>query len=249
MMDNGSKHTEFLFRGDSYLNTVAGKVVEINDLGGILLDRTNFYATSGGQPGDVGFFETVSGDKIQITTAIHPDGDKNLIVHVPAEGQTPPVAGDEVTCHIDWENRYKLMRMHTALHLLSVVIPLPVTGGSIGAEKGRLDFQMPEPPEDKEDLAAQLNALIERELEVTQEWISEAELEANPDLVKTMAVKPPSGQGKIRMIRISDGKGTVDWQPCGGTHVANTREIGRMRFGKVEKKGKINRRVAIHFAE
>ncbi|MGJ8529631.1 alanyl-tRNA editing protein [Maritalea sp.] len=246
-MDNGSNRTEFLFRSDSYLNAVAGKVVEVNELGGILLDRTNFYATSGGQPGDIGFLETASGDKIKIATTIHPDGDKNLIVHVPTDGQDLPNVGDEVTCHIDWENRYKLMRMHTALHLLSVVIPLPVTGGSIGAEKGRLDFQMPEPPEDKEALAAQLNALIERELDVTEEWITEAELDANPDLVKTMAVKPPVGQGKIRMIRISDGAETVDWQPCGGTHVANTREIGRMRFGKVEKKGKINRRVAIHF--
>lgn len=248
-MANGSDRTEFLFRDDSYLTTVSAKVIEINDLGGIVLDRTNFYATSGGQPGDVGFLETASGDKVKIATTIHPDGQKDAIVHVP-EGDQPALAvGDNVTCHIDWDNRYKLMRMHTALHLLSVVIPLPVTGGAIGADKGRLDFQMPEPPEDKDALADQLNALIARELDVTDEWISEAELEANPDLVKTMSVKPPSGQGKIRMVRISDGGETIDWQPCGGTHVANTREIGKIRFGKVEKKGKINRRVAIHFEE
>lgn len=248
-MDSANGRTEFLFRSDGYINTVAAKVVEVNDLGGIVLDRTNFYATSGGQPGDVGFLETASGDKIQIATTIHPNGEKHEIVHVPGEGQQQPSVGDEVTCHIDWENRYKLMRVHTALHLLSVVIPLPVTGGSIGAEKGRLDFQMPEPPEDKQALADALNSLIDRELDVREEWITEAELDANPDLVKTMSVKPPSGQGKIRMIRIVDGDDTIDWQPCGGTHVANTREIGKMRLGKVEKKGKINRRVAIHFDE
>ena len=246
-MGNAPGRTEFLFRNDSYLTTVSAKVIEINDLGGIVLDRTNFYATSGGQPGDSGFLENAGGEKIKIATAIHPDGQKDEIVHVPEADQPALSVGDEVTCHIDWQNRYKLMRVHTALHLLSVVIPLPVTGGSIGAEKGRLDFQMPEPPEDKEALAAELNALIDRELDVTEEWISEAELDANPDLVKTMSVKPPAGQGKIRMIRIKDGDETIDWQPCGGTHVANTREIGKMRFGKVEKKGKINRRVAIHF--
>ena len=248
-MGNGSGRTEFLFRNDSYLTTVSAKVIEVNDLGGIVLDRTNFYATSGGQPGDVGFLETSDGDKVKIATTIHPDGQKDQIVHVPAADQKALTVGEEVTCHIDWDNRYRLMRVHTALHLLSVVIPLPVTGGSIGAEKGRLDFQMPEPPEDKEALADQLNQLIERELDVSEEWISEEELEANPDLVKTMSVKPPSGQGKIRMIRITDRGETVDWQPCGGTHVANTREIGKMRLGKVEKKGKINRRVAIHFAD
>jgi len=214
-----------------------------------VLDRTIFYATSGGQPGDIGFLEKANGDKVQIATTVHPNGEKHEIVHVMAEGQTSPNVGDEITCHVDWDNRYKLMRMHTALHLLSVVVPLPVTGGSIGAIKGRLDFQMPEPPQDKEALADQLNALIERELDVSQEWITEAELDANPELVKTMAVKPPSGQGKIRMIRISSGDETIDWQPCGGTHVANTREIGKIRFGKDEKKGKINRRVAIHFAD
>lgn len=248
-MDNGFGRTEFLFRGDSYLNAISARVVEINELGGIVLDRTNFYATSGGQPGDFGCLESASGDKTQIATTIHPNGEKLEIVHVPADGQILPNVGDEITCHIDWDNRYNLMRMHTALHLLSVVIPLPVTGGSIGAIKGRLDFQMPEPPEDKDALADQLNALIARELDVTEEWISEAELAANPELVKTMTVKPPSGQGEIRMIRISDGEQTIDWQPCGGTHVNNTREIGKIRFGKVEKKGKINRRVAIHFDE
>ncbi len=140
-MDSANGRTEFLFRSDSYLNTVAAKVVEVNDLGGIVLDRTNFYATSGGQPGDIGFLEAADGGKIQIATTIHPNGEKHQIVHVPAEGQQLPSVGDEITCHIDWENRYKLMRVHTALHLLSVIIPLPVTGGAIGAEKGAWTFR------------------------------------------------------------------------------------------------------------
>lgn len=241
--------TDFLFREDAYLTTAAATISFINEDGGIILDRSNFYATSGGQPGDSGFLERENGDKVAITTCVHPDGDKTQCLLVPESAAHGLQPGEQITAHIDWDNRYKLMRMHTALHLLSVVIPLPVTGGSIGAAKSRLDFQMPEPPEDKDALAEQLNALIERNLDVREEWISEEELEANPDLVKTMSVKPPSGQGKIRMIRILDGDQTIDWQPCGGTHVANTEEIGRMRLGKVEKKGQHNRRVAIHFAD
>ncbi|MCF4098254.1 alanyl-tRNA editing protein [Maritalea mediterranea] len=241
--------TEFLFRNDAYLTTAAATISSVGEDGGIFLDRSNFYATSGGQPGDSGFLERENGDKIAIVTCVHPDGDKGRCMLVPEAADHGLSAGEQVTAHIDWDNRYKLMRMHTALHLLSVVIPLPVTGGSIGVAKSRLDFQMPEPPEDKDALADQLNALIERNLDVQEEWISEEELEANPDLVKTMSVKPPSGQGKIRMIRIVDGDETIDWQPCGGTHVANTQEIGMMRLGKVEKKGKQNRRVAIHFAD
>lgn len=241
--------TDFLFREDAYLTTAAATISFINEDGGIILDRSNFYATSGGQPGDSGFLERENGDKIAITTCVHPDGDKTQCLLVPESAEHGLQPGEQITAHIDWDNRYKLMRMHTALHLLSVVIPLPVTGGSISAAKSRLDFQMPEPPEDKDALAEQLNALIERNLDVREEWISEEELEANPDLVKTMSVKPPSGQGKIRMVRILDGDQTIDWQPCGGTHVANTEEIGLMRLGKVEKKGKQNRRVAIHFAD
>ncbi|AVX04739.1 hypothetical protein MXMO3_02222 [Maritalea myrionectae] len=241
--------TDFLFREDAYLTTAAATISSIGEDGGIILDRSNFYATSGGQPGDFGFLERENGDKVAISTCVHPEGDKTKCMLVPEQEAHGLATGEKVTAHIDWENRYKLMRMHTALHLLSVVIPLPVTGGSIGAAKSRLDFQMPEAPEDKEALAAQLNALIARNLDVREEWITEEELDANPDLVKTMSVKPPSGQGKIRMIRILDGDETIDWQPCGGTHVANTQEIGPMRLGKVEKKGKQNRRVAIHFAE
>ncbi|MEM0944502.1 MAG: alanyl-tRNA editing protein, partial [Pseudomonadota bacterium] len=145
----------------------------------------------------------------------------------------------------DWEIRHRHMRMHTALHLLSVVIPLPVTGGQIGAEKGRLDFAMPDPPEDKTALEMALNALIAADHPVSDTWISDAELAAKPEMVKTMSVKPPTGQGRVRLVRIG-GAEQVDLQPCGGTHVARTAEIGPIRLGKIEKKGRENRRVSIH---
>ena len=149
---------------------------------------------------------------------------------------------------LDWDQRYLHMRMHTALHLLTVAIPLPVTGGQIGASKSRLDFVMPEPPEDKAAVETALNDLIAQDLPVTQEWITEAELDAQPDLVKTMSVQPPRGAGRIRLVRIGEGPATVDLQPCGGTHVARTGEIGQVAIGKIENKGKQNRRVNISLA-
>ena len=171
------------------------------------------------------------------------------MVHVPAEGASLPPVGAEITARLDWDTRYRHMRVHTALHLLSVVIPLPVTGGSISAGKGRLDFDMPEAPQDKEALERALNDLIAGDHPVSTEWITDAELAANPDMVKTMTVKPPMGQGRVRLLRIgpsdSGGAATIDLQPCGGTHVRSTAEIGSVRFGKIEKKGKQNRRVAI----
>ncbi len=236
--------TEFLFRDDSYLQSTSAKVIEVTADGGIVLDRTVFYAASGGQPGDSGTITRADGSVISIATAIHPDGDKTRIVHVPAEGQDSVAVGDAVTAGIDWERRYRLMRMHTALHLLSVVFPFAVTGGSVGEDKGRLDFDMPEVPEDLPALEAALNAMMAGNHAVTQEWITDAEMAANPDLIKTMNVKPPMGQGRVRLIRIGD----VDLQPCGGTHVRNTQEIGRLALGKIEKKGKQNRRVTVVFA-
>ena len=230
--------TEFLFRDDSYLNEIDAEVVELTPEGGIVLDRTIFYAASGGQPGDTG---TIGGAMIGAT--IHPDGDKTRIIHVPAEGQMP-IAPGRVTARIDWDRRYKLMRMHTALHLLSVVFPFPVTGGSVGEDKGRLDFDMPEVPTDLNTLEAKLNELIAGNHSVTAEWISDEEMAANANLIKTMKVKPPMGQGRVRLIRIGD----IDLQPCGGTHVRNTSEIGPLKLGKIEKKGAINRRVSIVFA-
>lgn len=237
--------TEFLFRDDSYLQKAAATVVAITPEGGIVLDRTNFYAASGGQPGDSGTLLLADGSSITIATAIHPDGDKTAIVHVPTEGSALPALGEQVTARIDWDRRYRLMRMHTALHLLSVVFAYPVTGGSIGEDKGRLDFDMPEVPDNLPELEAQLNAMVTAAHDVTQEWISDAEMAANPDLIKTMNVKPPMGQGRVRLIRI----GSIDLQPCGGTHVRNTREIGPLSIGKIEKKGKQNRRVSLFFAD
>jgi len=239
--------TEFVFREDAYLTETEAEVVAINELGGIVLNRTIFYATSGGQPGDKGLLRLDGGTEIAIATAVHPDGDKSAIVHVPEAEQAIPTVGAKVLAQIDAVNRRKLMRMHTALHLLSVVFPFPVTGGSVGTEKGRLDFDMPTVPDDVPALEAQLNGYVAANLDVTAEWISEQALDANPEMVKTMKVQPPRGQGRIRLIRIGRGDETVDLQPCGGTHVRSTGEIGRLRIGKIEKKGRENRRVNLFF--
>jgi misacylated tRNA(Ala) deacylase len=240
--------TEFAFRADAYARTCRARVTGLNEQGGIELDRTVFYASSGGQPGDGGVLRRADGMEVEIATSVHPDGDKSRVVHVPAEPCELAV-GDTVTCALNWERRHALMRMHTALHLLSVVLPFAVTGGSIGAEKGRLDFDMPEVPEDKEAIAVALNALVAADHRVAEEWITEAELFANPGLVKTMAVAPPKGAGRIRLIRIGEPGATIDLQPCGGTHVARTGEIGVLLLGKIEKKGRQNRRVTIRFGE
>ncbi|HEY0918302.1 alanyl-tRNA editing protein [Devosia sp.] len=236
--------TEFLFRADSYLATAPARVEEVLADGGIVLDRTVFYAASGGQPGDTGTLATSDGRQVPIAATVHPEGDKARIVHVPVAGGPALAPGDEVTAAIDWERRYRLMRMHTALHLLSVVFPFPVTGGQVGEDKGRLDFDMPEVPADLPALEARLNELVTGNHDVTSEWITDAEMAANANLIKTMKVKPPMGHGRVRLVRIGD----VDLQPCGGTHVRNTGEIGPLRLGKIEKKGAINRRVALHFA-
>jgi len=236
--------TEALFRADAYLRTCEATVLGVTDQGGVMLDRTVCYPTGGGQPGDAGTLAW-SGGTAAIATTVK--GEKpNDIIHIMAEGAAPPAPGTEVTVTLDWDRRHRHMRVHTALHLLSVVIPLPVTGGQITAEKGRLDFDMPEAPENKEALETALNALISKDHSVSDEWITDAELEANPDMVKTMSVKPPTGQGHVRLVRIGAGADTVDLQPCGGTHVRSTAEIGPVRFGKIEKKGKQNRRVSIH---
>lgn len=236
--------TEFLFRDDAYLRSTEARVTHITEQGGIVLDRTVFYATSGGQPGDSGRL-VIEGDRsLFLSTAVHPDGDKTSIVHVPAEGQALPKVGETVSVELDWDRRYRVMRMHTALHLLSVVFPFPVTGGQIGEDKGRLDFDMPEVPDNLAALEQDLNAMVAADHTVGTEWISDAEMEAKADLIKTMKVKPPMGQGRVRLVRIGD----VDLQPCGGTHVARTGEIGALALGKIEKKGKQNRRVSLLFA-
>ena len=235
-----------LYLKDAYQTRAEGRVTGITEQGGIILDQSLFYATSGGQPGDSGTL--IWDDKdIAITTTIKGEG--GSIVLIPAEGATRPPIGQAVTQDINWDMRYAHMRMHTALHLLSVVIPLPVTGGAITAVKGRLDFDMPEAPDDKDALTEMLNAIIARNFNITERWISDAELDANPGLVKTMFVQPPRGAGRIRLVRIGDVSEQVDLQPCGGTHVAKTGEIGRVAISKVEKKGKQNRRVHLVFQD
>lgn len=234
--------TRALFSDDAYMREARATVTALTEEGGIVLDESLFYPTGGGQPGDSGRLGW-AGSSIAIATAVK--GEAGTIVLIPAEPQPLPPLGAAVTQNLDWGRRHALMRVHTALHLLSVVIPLPVTGGAVAEGRGRLDFDMPEAPADLAALEAQLNALIARDLPVTEDWISEAELDANPGLVKTLSVQPPRGTGTIRLVRIGQGADTVDLQPCGGTHVRRTGEIGPAALGKVEKKGRQNRRVSL----
>lgn len=236
--------TELLFRNDAYLTETPATVVAINERGGIELDRTVFYATGGGQPGDAGVLVRNDGTEIVIGTAIYNPEDKSRILHVPLEGQAVPVVGDTVTAKLDWERRLKRMRIHTALHLLSVVLPYPVTGGAIGDGDGRLDFDIPEGGLDKAELTEKLTALVAKNAAISERWITDEELDANPGLVKTMSVKPPRGSGRVRLVSIEG----IDLQPCGGTHVRNTSEISAVAVTDVEKKGKQNRRVRIALA-
>lgn len=211
-----------------------------------MLDASIFYPTGGGQPGDAGDLEW-QGARLPIATAVKVEG--GGVALVPSQAIALPPIGGEVMQHLDWPRRYALMRMHTALHLLSVVIPLPVTGGQIAPARGRLDFDMEEPPQDIGALNAALNLMIERDLPVSEDWITDAELQANPSLIKTMSVRPPMGQGRVRLVRIGQGAMQVDLQPCGGTHVARTAEIGFVQIGKIEKKGRQNRRVYLHLGD
>lgn len=232
-----------LFRQDAYLQEARGTVISAS-AEGIVLDSALFYPTGGGQPGDAGQLTWGDGGACAIIDTRKGQGDQ--IVLIPADNAALPSVGAEVDQSLDWDRRFGHMRVHTALHLLSVVLPFGVTGGQIGAKKGRLDFDMPAAPEDKQVVEEALNALIARDLEITEQWITDAELEANPGLVKTMSVKPPTGAGHVRLVRIGTDDDQVDLQPCGGTHVARTGEIGRIRLGKVENKGKGNRRVNLH---
>lgn len=238
--------TRLLFREDAYLADAPGLVTGYTPEGGILVDATVFYPTGGGQPGDSGWI-LWEGGRLSIATAVKVEGGR--VALVPAEPLPLPPVGAQIEQHLDWTRRHRHMRVHTALHLLSVVLPLPVTGGQIGADRGRLDFDMPDPPEDVAALTAALNALIGRDLPVTETWISDAALLANPGLVKTMSVMPPTGQGQVRLVRIGQGADQVDLQPCGGTHVARTGEVGRVEIVKIEKKGRQNRRVGIALSD
>lgn len=233
--------TDCLFREDSYLKECSATVVGITDQGGIVLDRTVFYAVSGGQPADRGALTLPSGDAIIVENTIFTDPGKTEIAHIAAGGSAPVKVGDALHAVIDWEQRLARMRVHTALHLLSAVLPYAVTGGSVGDGEGRLDFDIPEAGLDKDDIEKKLAKMIAADAPVTTRWITDAELEASPKLVKTMSVKPPMGTGRVRLVEI---KG-LDLQPCGGTHVRRTGEIGQVRVTQIEKKGKLNRRVRI----
>lgn len=240
--------TTLLFRADAYQAKAQARVIgqEISQESGmLLLDQTLLYPASGGQPSDHGVISCENGQEIAITDLRYLDAAKTIIGHILPEGvETAAWLEREVTITLDFARRLKLMRMHSALHLLSVVLPYPVTGGAVGVEDGRLDFDIPDAGLDKDVITESLNALIAKEANITDRWISDAELDANPDLVKTMSVKPPRGTGRIRLVEIVG----LDLQPCGGTHVRNTREIGRVTVTAIEKKGKQNRRVRIAFA-
>ena len=231
--------TQALFRDDAYRVETEAVVLK-SEPRGIALDRTVFYAQGGGQSGDRGILLLDDGAAIAILNTVY-DSDRATILHVPAEGAALPPPGARVIARIEWDLRYKRMRAHTALHLLSVVAPYPVTGGSVGDAEGRLDFDSGEAVLDKAEVERRLNELIALDKAVSQRWIADAELEANPSLIKTMSVKPPMGTGRVRLIAIEG----LDLQPCGGTHVARTGEIGPASVTGIEKKGKINRRVRI----
>jgi misacylated tRNA(Ala) deacylase len=234
--------TELLFRDDAYLRECEARIVGLTPQGGLVLDRSVFYATSGGQPGDRGTLTDAAGNALAIATAVFTDAAKSEVALVPADAAAPrPQPGEPVRLAIDWELRYARMRMHTALHLLSAILPYPVTGGSVHETDSRLDFDIPEAGLDKDAITARLAEMVAADAEVRDRWITDAELEANPSLVKTMAVKPPMGTGRVRLVEIVG----LDLQPCGGTHVRRTGEIGAVKVSTVEKKGKQNRRVRL----
>ena len=235
--------TEEIFREDAYAKTCEAEVVAVS-AAGIELDRTVFYPTGGGQPGDTGALRTADGTVIPIVDT-RKDRETGTLLHIPEGGSHGLKPGDRVTAEIDWARRHRLMRMHSCLHLLCAVITGDVTGGQIGDGKGRLDFNLPDTSLDKDAITVALNRLIAEDHPVAPRWISDDELAAKPELVRTMSVQPPTGAGRVRLLDIAG----VDLQPCGGTHVARTGEIGPVRVRKIENKGRQNRRVNIVFAE
>jgi misacylated tRNA(Ala) deacylase len=235
--------TELLFRDDGYLRSCVAKIIGVDERG-IRLDRTVFYPAGGGQPGDTGELRLSSGRSIAIGDTIK-GALADEVFHLPAAGSALLEPGTELVAEIDWERRYRLMRMHTCLHLLCAVVPGAVTGGQVSDGRGRLDFDIPGSSLDKEVITIRLNALIAEAHPVGPRWITDEELEARPELVRTMSVKPPRGLGRVRLMEIAG----VDLQPCGGTHIRNTAEIGRVAVTKIESKGKQNRRVMLAFVD
>jgi misacylated tRNA(Ala) deacylase len=235
--------TELLFREDAYARSCPARVTAADERG-IRLDRTVFYPTGGGQPGDSGVLRLASGETIAILDTVKGEA-ADEVIHIPAPGAPLPAPGTEVTAELDWGRRYRLMRMHSCLHLLCAVVPGAVTGGQVSDGRGRLDFDVPGSSLDKDAIAARLNELIAAGPDVMPRWISDDELTVRPELVRTMSVKPPAGAGRVRLMEISG----IDLQPCGGTHIRNTAEIGPVAIGKIENKGRQNRRINIAFAE
>jgi misacylated tRNA(Ala) deacylase len=234
--------TKRLYEKDTYLKACEATVMRV-DGDRVVLDQTVFYAMGGGQPGDSGVLTRGDGSAVTVIDTRKGEGDE--IDHIVAPDASPPKVGETVEARIDWQRRHRHMRMHTALHLLCSLVDAPVSGGNLGEDRGRLDFDLPEPTVDKQSLTQALNQLVDKDLPTAIEWITDDELDAQPELVRTMSVAPPRGDGAVRLLRIAE----VDLQPCGGTHVASTGEIGRVRVAKIEKKSKHNRRVALVFDE
>lgn len=237
--------TEPLFREDAYLAEAEAEVLAITERGGIILDRTVFYATSGGQPGDTGTMTLADGTIVPVAATVTGET-KDEIIHVPAEGAALPDVGARVKLAIDWPRRLNLMRMHAACHLLTVVCPFPITGASVAEDDSRVDFDMPDAGVTKEAVTEALMKLVAENHPIFTRWITDEELAANPTLVKSKNVRPPSGTGRIRLVCIGENA-SVDSQPCGGTHVRSTGEIGEIHVGKIEKKGRENRRFRLRF--
>ncbi|MCF6370151.1 alanyl-tRNA editing protein [Rhizobium halophilum] len=235
-----------LFRDDFYLNTLKATVTAVHDDGSIEFDRTCFYATSGGQPGDTGYLERADGSRIRLGQTRN-GGSKDIILHMPLDGEPRPSVGETLRLQIDWERRHRLMRMHTACHLLSVVCTYPITGAAVGEDESRVDFDMSDTI-DKDDVTTRLMELIKADHPVYVQWITDDELAANPGIVKSKNVRPPMGLGRVSLVCIGDNT-SVDSQPCGGTHVRRTSEIGAIHIAKIEKKGKENKRFRIRFGE
>lgn len=232
--------TDELFRRDGYLKECSAVVVAVHD-GVIVTDQTVFYPEGGGQPGDTGSIMDADGREFVVTDT-QKDAETGEQQHRVATDVDLPAVGETVTLKLDWERRYRLMRMHSCMHMLCAAIPAPVTGGSIQDGRGRLDFDLPDPV-DKEEVTDRLNALVAQDSSMQMQWISAEELSRKPELVRTMSVKPPTGSGQVRIVEFEG----IDLQPCGGTHVASTGEIGRIRVRKIEKKGRQNRRVIVVF--
>ena len=234
--------TELLFRDDAYCKSATARVVAVHERG-IELDRTIFYPQGGGQQGDAGTLVRTNGDPIAIADTRKGDA-LDSVIHVPASGATMPEAGETLALEIDWARRYALMRLHTALHVMSCVVVAPVTGGNISPDKARLDFDIDMSLLDAQRIERETNALIARAVETETVWITDEELDARPELVKTMSVQPPRGAGRVRLLKIPG----IDLQPCGGTHVRNIAEIGAIRVLKIRSEGKRNKRVEIALA-